>query len=124
MGMKDGLDYPAIDLTGIVDNNEASLDIYEAVEGIYLWIDVVNMSVFEPAIGGGGVLELKTTEGISIFKWNVDGVKDVPSLKFSHGYEIGPNIGVQMVLSGANTKQAGCSMLISGRKSFQAAKKL
>ena len=121
--MKGDLFYPRIDLTGIVDNdNNASLDIYTAVEGMYLWIDKINMSVFEAAIGSGGVLELKTTEGTSIYKWNVDAVKDVPVLEFSHGYEVGPNIGVQMVLSGAATKQASCSLLISGRKSFQAAK--
>jgi len=114
------LDYPAINVTGIVDNNNASLDIVSALgSGMYIRLKKVSFSVVEPAIGGGGICQLKDTEGINIYKFNVDGVKDI-TLDFGLvGYEISINKGLQFVVAEGATKQATVQIALSGYKSFQ-----
>lgn len=112
--------YQQISATGQVTNAEASLEIVSNPgSDIYLSIEKVNFSVFEAAIGGGGICELKDTDGNVLYTFNVDGVKDIPLDWGDEGLEIGPGKGLQFVVSGADTKQASVSIAIHAHISFQ-----
>lgn len=112
--------YQQISATGQVTNAAASLEIVSNPgSDIYLSIEKANFSVFEAAIGGGGICELKDTDGNVLYTFNVDGVKDIPLDWGDEGLEIGPGKGLQFVVSGADTKQASVSIAIHAHISFQ-----
>lgn len=112
--------YQQISATGQVTNDAASLEVVSNPGSeLYLSLESINFSVFAAAIGGGGICELKDTDGDVIYTFNVDGIKDIP-LKFGdEGLEIGPNKGLQFVVSGADNKQASVSIAIHAHTSFQ-----
>lgn len=112
--------YPSIDETGIVSNDAASLDIVSAPgSGQRIRLNHIAFSVIESAIGGGGICQLRDTDGTNIYKFNVDGIKDI-SIPFGKvGKEIAENKGLQFVVYGAATKQAEVQIALSGYKSFQ-----
>ena len=103
---------------GEVTNDSASLELVAAApigSGHYLYIEKLHFSVYEPAIGSGGIFEIKDTSGNVIYTINADGVKD---LNFDYG-ENGiklktANVGLQIVVSGGQTKQASVSVMFKG----------
>lgn len=121
--MSNAIYFPPINEVGIVSNDEGSIDIVLAPgNGQRIFIQKVTFSVVEPAIGGGGICQLRDTDGNDIYKFNVDGVKDIP-LNFGHaGLQVGLNLGLQFVVNSAATKNATVQVALSGYKSFQATK--
>lgn len=113
-------EYPQKNSTGLVTNDDASLMLI-ANPGLTMFVNIINIniSVYEAAAGGGGVLEIKDTNGGIIYKMNVDGVKDFNLDWGEEGLKVGPNVGVQATVSGAQTKQASVSVSIAGHVSFR-----
>jgi len=117
MGTK--FDYPRVSKTGIVDNENASLQIISSESKhatLYLYIERLNFSVYKAAVGGGGICTVQTDDGTHIWTVDVDTARDIPSVDFGEfGYKVhdDENVGVQAVLSGADT-QASVSVGIVG----------
>ena len=108
-------DAPQLQVVGQVTNAAASLDLVtEQGSDTYIYLEKVNFSVWLAAIGGGGVCELKDTDGNIVYKFNVDGIKD-PALDWGdEGLRIGPGVGLQAVVSGAANAQASVSISLNG----------
>lgn len=102
--------------SGNVTNDAASLEIVEAPgEGIYLYIEKLYLNIYEVSIGTDGVVKLVDTDGNEFFTTNVSGIKEVPFDFGSFGYKIPTaNVGLQLVVSGAQTKQASVSVMLKG----------
>lgn len=92
-----------------VTNENASADL-AANPGSeqYVVYDKLHISVFKAADTGGlggGILEIKDTVGTVLHTFNVDEVKEISvNLGTEEGHKIGPNLGLQAVLSGAGTQ--------------------
>ena len=98
----------------ILDHDNAADAIIPAPnQDLYLYIEKLVVSVYEPAIGGSGILEISDTMGNVFWRLNVDGVKDFELDFGSEGQKVGEDVdvGMQALLSGANT-QAGVSIAI------------
>lgn len=105
---------------GVVDNEEASLDLVPIVgEGMYLYLEELNYSVYKAAVGGDGILEIKDTNGIVKWAINVDGVKEDTISFGGEGVLIGENVGLQAIVSGAGTVQASVSVGFKGHLSMR-----
>jgi hypothetical protein len=118
--MSNRYEYPQISATGQVTNDSASLEVVSSPGSVtYLTIERVNFSVFEAASGGGGICELKDTDGVVLYTFNVDGIKDIHLNFGDEGLKIGPDKGLQFVVSGASTKQASVSIAFNGHTSFR-----
>lgn len=118
--MSNRIEYPQVSSSGVATNDDASLDLVSN-PGTTMFVNItrINISVYEAAAGGGGVAEIKDTDGNIIYKINADGVKDI-SLNYGYeGLKKGPNVGVQVVVSGAQTKQASVSVAIMAHLSFR-----
>ena len=106
--------YHQLGATAILSNDDASVDVIPNPEqGMYLYVEKMNVSVYESAIGGGGILELVDTDGDVFYRTNVDGIKDL-FLDFGReGIRVGVirDLGLQGILSGADT-QASVSLAI------------
>src|SRR3990167_4429332 len=89
--MSQRLEYTQLNEAVTVTNDDASKDLVATPgSGIYVYIEKLNISVYEAAIGGGGVIGIIDTLGASIYKTNADGVKDI-SLDFGEeGLMVGP----------------------------------
>ena len=113
--------YPQWRCNGVVDNENASLDLKSAPgEDQYIHIEKMVISIYQAAKSGGGKLRLQDTDGDNIYPIiNVDGVKDI-SFDFGEepGLQIGPNLGIQAVLYGAAGDQASVSIVANGHTSF------
>jgi len=108
--------YTEVTGTGIVEEDAASLEIVSPDTGttdVYLYIEKMYFSVFKAAAGGGGILEIKDTDGEVFFTVNVDAIKDVPFDFGEEGIRISDtkNVGLQAVVSGAAT-QASASVAV------------
>lgn len=122
--MSNKYDYPQIERSGSVDNDSARYLFRTATdisEGWHIFVETIHISVYEAAIGGGGILEIRDIEGgdVFLYKMNVDGVKDI-TLNFGDaGIRTGTNGMGEIILHGAETKQASASIHWTGHKSFQ-----
>lgn len=99
----------------VITHDDASVDIIPNPEqGLYLYVEKAIISVYEAAIGGGGILELLDTDGDPFYRLNVDGVKDLLLDFGAEGVKVGSviNLGLQAMLSGADT-QASVSLAIT-----------
>jgi hypothetical protein len=111
---KDG--HPIVTGAGTVTEDDASLElIAQATTDLYMYVEKLSFSVYKAAIGGGGILELKDTDGEIWWAINVDGVKEVNLDWGDVGIKMRnvKNLGLRAVLSGAGT-QASVSIGISG----------
>jgi hypothetical protein len=101
---------------GNVTNDAASLDIVAAPgNGLHIYIEKLYLNVYEPAIGSGGICKLIDTNGVEYFPVNVDGVKEISFDFGNYGWRIPTaNVGLQLVVSDANTKQASVSVILKG----------
>lgn len=117
--MSNKYDYPQVNEVGEVTNDDASLEIVEAPgEGLYLFIERLNISVYEPG-QSGAMLRIQDTNGESKYTINAEGVKDI-SLDFGdEGYRLDANVGLQVVAYGSQGEQASVSVALSGHLSFQ-----
>jgi len=107
--------------TGIVSEDEASLQIIPVKHGIrehpyglYLYIEKIHFSVFKAAIGGNGICTMQSNLGDVVWTINVDGVKDITVSWEDEGIKVSDikDPGLQAVLSGADT-QASVSIGIT-----------
>lgn len=94
---------------GIVDHANASLEIIPELtsELPYLYLRTLMISVFKAAIGGGGILEVKTIDnGTVIWSINVDSTKDLSFPWGSEGTKVSDvkYDGLYAVVSGADTQ--------------------
>lgn len=111
--------YSQINESGIVTNEAASLELVaNPGSARYIKMEKFAISVYEAAQGGGGTLEIKDTLGNTIYKMNVDGIKDF-SIDFGdEGREVGPGVGLQAQVANAATKQASVSVAVIGHTTF------
>lgn len=119
--MSNRYEYSQVNASAQVTNESASADIItNPGSAVYICIERVVFSVYEAAVGGGGICELKDTNGNVIYTINVDGVKDVTLDFGDDGLKKGPGVGLQAALSGASVKQASVSVAVSGHLTFRA----
>lgn len=109
-------EFTQIHAYGEVTNDDASLELVTAAQVAgdhYLYIEKLHLSVYEPAIGSGGIVRVRDTLGNPVCTINVDGVKDF-SLDFGeYGLRLAnANVGLQVVVSGGQTKQASVSVIL------------
>ena len=118
--MADRYQYPQKNFIGVVSNEDASLCPISAVgEGVYLYIEKLNISISKAAVGGDGILQIKDTNGLVKWEMNVDGVKDF-NLNFGdEGVLIGEDVGLLATVSGAGTTQASVSVGGKGHVSMR-----
>jgi hypothetical protein len=116
--MSDRYEYPQVSAFGAATEDDGHVDLVANPGTVtYVCIEHMNISVYEAAAGGGGVAEIKDTDGDLIYSVNADGVKDIPLEFGEEGLKIGPNKGIQLVVSGAQTKQASVSVALTGHLS-------
>lgn len=103
---------------GEVTNDDAMLELVAAStvgSGHYLYIEKLYCSIYEPAIGSGGIFRIRDTTGALIHTTNADGVKDLPFDFGEYGMRLKTdNVGLQVVVSGGQTKQASVSVMFKG----------
>lgn len=118
--MSNRYEYPQVNCVGEVTNDSANLDLV-AVQGstMYIYIENINFSVYEAAIGTGGKFRLQDTLGNIIYSVNTDSVKDIPLNFGEEGIKIGPGVGIQAIVYGAGVTQASVSVALSGHLSFR-----
>lgn len=118
--MSERYEYPQVSASGVVNNETASLDLVtNPGSAMFVYIEQLTMSVFIAASGSGGIAEIKDTNGGVIYTINTDGVKDI-NLEFGEeGLKVGPGVGIQLVVSGAQTKQASVSAALTGHLAFR-----
>lgn len=106
-------EYLQLNATGIVDEDNASLQIIPATHGLagskydlYLYVEKIVFSVYKAAVGGAGICTIQSNEADIIWTINVDGIKDVTIDWEDEGVKVGTvkDIGLQAVLSGADTQ--------------------
>jgi len=104
------------DVTGTAEltHDDASKTIIEAcADDLYYRITHLNVSVYKAAQGEGGILEILDTDGGRIWSMSVDTVYN-KSFDFGRkGLNIGKNVGIEVVVSGAQT-QASCWIHVKG----------
>lgn len=102
--------------SGNVTNDAASLDIVDAPGAdLYLYIENLYLNVYESSIGTSGIVKLVDTDGNEFFTTNVSGIKEVPFDFGDPGYRIPTsNVGLQLVVSDAQTKQGSVSVILKG----------
>jgi hypothetical protein len=115
-------EYPQVSSYGQVTNDSNALELVSSPgTTLILYIERITISVFEAAVGGGGILEIKELDsGDVIYTINVDGIKDLTLDWGQEGMQLAVSNGVQVVVSGAQTKQASVSLAFKGHKSFRA----
>ena len=119
--MSNRYEYKQVNASAQVTNEAAAADLITNPGSVtYICVERVVFSVYEAAIGGGGICELKDTDGNVIYTINADGVKDVTFDFGDEGLKKGPNVGLKAQVSGAATKQASVSIAVSGHTSFRA----
>ena len=114
--MGDKYEYPQANGIGTVTEDEASITLIPDTKNeLYLYVERIGISVYRAAIGGGGILQIKESDGDAII-WtvNVDGIKDVSIDWGDEGAKASNNQGTGLiaVLSGADT-QASVSIGIT-----------
>ena len=113
--MSNSYKYPQLNNDGVVDNDSASIDIFETLGTTQkIYIESGSLSVFKAAEGGGGHVEIMDTAGEVYFSSDVDEVKNIPIYWGDEGRQIAQGEGVQVVLSGAATAQASVHVVMSG----------
>lgn len=119
--MSSRYEYSQVNKTGIVDNDtDAHIDLVaNPGSTMFVYIERLSLSVFVAAAGGGGIAEVRDTDGNIIKTINVDGVKDVVFDWGDEGLKVGPNVGIQVSVSGAQTKQASVSVALAGHLAFR-----
>lgn len=118
--MSNRYEYPQVNVAGQVTNTDASLDLVtNPGTDMFVCIERLSLSVFVAASGGGGIAEVRDTDGNIIKTINVDGVKDISFDWGDEGLKIGPNVGIQVSVSGGQTKQASVSIGLAGHLSFR-----
>ena len=109
--------HPWYTAVGTVTEDDASLELVAAgaVTNLYRYIEKLSFSVYKAAIGGGGILEIRDTDGNIFWTINVDAVKDIHLDWGEEGVKVSnvKNLGLEAVLSGAGT-QASVSIGVSG----------
>ena len=119
--MSNRYEYAQVNAAGIVNNDEAgAVDLVENPgTGQYIYIEKLTVSVYEAAEGGGGIVEILDTGGGVVWRVNADGIKDVALTFGEEGLRVGPGVGIQATVSGAQTKQASASVSLTGHIGFR-----
>ena len=94
----------------LTDNNISATMITNVVDNMYLYVDRIVLSVYEAA-DGGGILQILDSDGGTIWKTNVDGIKDLVIPFGDKGTKIGMNQGAQAILVGASLQASVCLSL-------------
>lgn len=109
---------PAANASGIVEEENASLQLIDAsnlhAAGLYLYIEKINISVYQAAFGGAGILTIQTDDADWVWSVDVSSVKDFPIDWGEAGVKVSDvtNPGLQAFVSGAGT-QASVSVGIT-----------
>jgi len=95
------------------DNTMSNTIIANPRQNMYSYVEIIDLSVYEAAEGGGGILEIADTNGNVFRRYNTDGVKDIYVNYGKKGIKLSDDkdVGVQVLLSGALT-QASVSIAI------------
>jgi len=82
-------------------------------QDMYTYVEMIDLSVYQAAEGGGGLMEITDTNGNVFRRYNVDGIKDIFVDYGKKGMKISDDkdVGVQVLLSGATT-QASVSVAV------------
>lgn len=119
--MSSRYEYAQINATGIVSGDDnAAVDLAaNPGAGQYIYIEKLVVSVYEAAEGGGGIVEVLDTGGGIVWRVNADGVHS-EALNFGEeGLRVGPDVGIQATVSGAQTRQASASVALTGHIGFR-----
>lgn len=111
--------YPQASAYGTVENTDASLQIIAAKPNMYLHIEHISFSVYEQAEGGGGCFRVQGTEGTIIYTSDADDVKDFAIPWGMEGVTLPQGEGLEIIVYGAQTKQATVSVAVAAHWSFQ-----
>jgi len=108
-GLRSKADFPQANAFGIVSHDEAMLQIVPVVTRhatLYLYVEKIQFSVYKPAIGGFGILTIQTNDGDEVWAINTDevGKSEVDWGELGAKISDTENIGLQAVLSGADTQ--------------------
>jgi len=118
--MSDRYEYPQVNGYANLTNEAASADlISNPGTGIYLYLERGNLSVHKMAADIGGKCELKDTNGNVIFTIDTDSLRDVPLNFGDEGIKLGPEVGLQAVVSGGGIEQASVAVALSGHLAFR-----
>jgi len=113
-------EYPQVNATGEVSNAAGSLDLVSNPGSVtYLYLDRLNISIFQAAAGGGGIVRIQDTDGGHVWTVNADGVKDVSLSWGDEGLKLGPNVGLQAIVANAQGEQASASVSVAGHLAFR-----
>ena len=111
--------YPQISAYGEATNAVASNQIIAASTTMYLSIERIVFSIYEQAEGGGGLFRIQSTEGTVIYTIDADAVKDFPIDFGPEGVELPVGEGLEIIVYGAQTKQASVSIAVTAHRSFK-----
>ena len=117
--MSDKFMYPQASAYGAVENDEASFQMIAARSGMYLHVEHIAFSVYEVAEGGGGFFRVQGTDGTIIYTSDADVVKDFAVPWGMEGVTLPIGEGLEIIVAGAQTKQASVSVAVSAHWSFQ-----
>lgn len=112
--------YPQLNIVGDVDNEDGNIDLVAVQPSdLYIFIEKLTFSVYDKALDSGGKFRVQDTLGNYIYTVNADATKDI-SLNFGNeGLRIGPGVGIQAIVYGANVTNASVSVALIGHLSFQ-----
>lgn len=111
--------YPQANAYGTVENADASNQLIAAKDNMYLCIEHITLSVYEQAEGGGGLFRIQGTDGTIVYISDADTVKDLPIPFGPEGVELPIGEGLEVIVYGAQTKQASVSIAVTAHRSFR-----
>ena len=111
--------YPQMSAYGTVTNADASNQLIAAKTDMYLCVEHITFSIYEQAEGGGGLFRIQGTEGTIVYISDADAVKDLPIPWGPEGVELPVGEGLEIIVYGAQTKQASVSIAVTAHRSFK-----
>ena len=111
--------YPQVSAYGEVTNVAASNQVIAARTDMYLSVERITFSIYEQAEGGGGLFRIQGTEGTVVYTSDADTVKDLPIDFGPEGVELPISEGLEIIVYGAQTKQASVSIAVTAHRSFK-----
>ena len=100
--------------TANLTHADASGVVHEVcTENLYFRVKKMELTVYKAAQGEGGILQILDTNGVEIWALPVDSVYNKTFDFGKKGLLIGQNVGIQAILSGADT-QASIWLCIIG----------
>jgi hypothetical protein len=95
----------------LTDDNVSGQLVSDCADGMYMFIDRIEVSVYKASSSVDGILEILDSAGNWVWTLNVGSVKERQFEFGNEGLNVGMNTGIQALLSGAST-QASVSIAV------------